>query len=425
MKRFEFAKRLGTRLLLAVVLILPLIAAFTSPVFAKDDKGGQGAVYTITNAAEGNEVAVYERAADGSLSFMASYPTDGLGSGAGLGSQGSVILRENGRRLFVVNAGSNEISVFAVRKDGLELLDVVDSGGEMPISLTLHGNILYVVNAGGSGNISGFRLRDNGSLEPLDGSTQPLSNGGTGDSPQPAQVSFSRDGDLLVVTEKATNMIDVYQVEDGIAGPPTSHPSSGMTPFGFAFARRHDLIVSEAFGGAPGASAVSSYNVDDDMFEVLSPSVGTTQTAACWVIISNDGRYAYVTNTGSGSVSSYRIEKDGTISLLEAQAGLTGEGSSPIDMALSNNGRFLYALGANSDTISVFRIQADGRLESLGTIDVPAGAVGLAGGKSPAYYPTFERTLTRQKSTGKISLPVLLNSPNVSVVLARSDLSNP
>lgn len=379
MKSLKVAKHLGTRLLIAVVLLLPLLAGFTSPA-AADDKVNDtgGAVYTITNDAAGNEVAVYERAADGSLTFMASYPTGGLGSGAGLGSQGAVVLRENGRRLFVVNAGSNQVSVFAVRKDGLHLLDVVDSGGEMPISLALHGRILYVLNAGGSGNITGFRVRDNGKLVPLDGSTQPLSNGGTGASPQPAQISFSRDGKLLVVTEKATNSIDVYQVAAGIAGAPVTHPSAGMTPFGFAFARRNDLIVSEAFGGAPGASAVSSYNVDNDSFEVLSPSVATTQTAACWVVISKDGRYAYVTNTGSGSVSSYSIAKDGTISLLDAQAGLTGEGSSPIDMALSNNGRFLYALGANSDTISIFGVNSDGSLESLGNISVPAGAVGLA-----------------------------------------------
>src|SRR5215216_792015 len=235
MKSLEVAKYLGTRFILAAVLLLPLLAGFTSPVAADDTTNNlRQAVFTITNATDGNEVLVYQRSADGSLTFMASYPTGGMGTGAGLGSQGAVILRENGGRLFVVNAGSNDISVFAVRRDRLELLDVVDSGGEMPISLTLHGRILYVLNAGDSGNITGFRVRNNGKLVPLVGSTQPLSNGGTGDSPQPAQISFSQDGDLLVVTEKGTNSIDVYQVEGGIAGPPVSHPSSGMTPFGFA-----------------------------------------------------------------------------------------------------------------------------------------------------------------------------------------------
>ena len=125
-------------------------------------------------------------------------------------------------------------------------------------------------------------------------------------------------------------------------------------------------------------SAVSSYNLNQDSLEVISPSVGTTQTAACWVVVSDNGKYAYVTNTGSGSISSYRIEADGTISLLESQAGLTGEGSSPIDMAFSNNGQFLYALGANSDTISIFSVNGDGSLNSLGNVSVPAGAVGLA-----------------------------------------------
>jgi 6-phosphogluconolactonase (cycloisomerase 2 family) len=151
-----------------------------------------------------------------------------------------------------------------------------------------------------------------------------------------------------------------------------------MTPFGFAFDKRDHLIVSEAFGGAPGASAMSSYTVDDDAFEVISPSVGTTQTAACWVVISKNGQYAYDTNTGSGSISSFRIGRDGSLTLLDPQAGLTGDGSSPIDMALSRNGRYLFAIGANSSMVSAFEVNADGSLDHLGDVSVPAGSVGLA-----------------------------------------------
>jgi len=378
MNSFKSAKHLGTRLLLVVVFLLPWVAGFTSPVRADDDDGSGRAVYTMTNAADGNEVVVYIRSGSGSLSLQGSFSTDGLGSGAGLGSQEAVALSENGRWLFVVNAGSNQVSVFLVRRNGLKLTDVVDSGGIMPISLTVRGRLLYVLNAGGSGNISGFRIRNNGSLESLNGSTQPLSNGGVGDSPQPAQISFHPDGDLLVVTEKATNLVVTYEVEDGIAGPPVPYPSAGETPFGFAFGRNDHLIVSEAFGGAPDASAMSSYEVDEDTFEVISPSVGTTQTAACWVVISRNGRYAYTTNTGSGSISSYRIGKEGAITLLNAQAGLTGDGSMPIDMALSRDGKFLYALGSGSSTISIFGVKANGSLVPLGETDVPAGSVGLA-----------------------------------------------
>ena len=378
MKRLKFAQHLGTRMFLIAVFLLPLIAGFTTPVSADGGDGDKARrVYTMTNSSSGNEVIEIRAGKDGSPTSTA-YSTGGLGSGAGLGSQGSVVLSENGRWLFAVNAGSNQVSVFLVRKNGLKLTDVVDSGGEMPISLTVHGPLVYVLNAGGSGNISGFWLRNNGKLKALEGSTQPLSNGGMGESPQPAQVSFHPDGDLLVVTEKMTNLIVTYEVHKGIAGSPTTYPSAGMTPFGFAFDKQNHLIVSEAFGGAPGASAMSSYKVKGDVFEVISPSIGTTQTAACWVVISKDGKYAYDTNTGSGSISSFLIGKDGSLTLLDPQAGLTGEGSSPIDMALSHNGKYLFAIGATSSMISAFEVNADGSLDHLGDTSVPAGSVGLA-----------------------------------------------
>lgn len=377
MNNLKLFKHLGTRLILIAAILLPLLAGFTSPA-AADQEDSAGAVYTITNAASGNEVLVYKRSANGSLTFQASFSTGGLGSDDGLGSQEAVALSKNDRWLFAVNAGSNQVSVFAVRARRLNLVDVVDSGGVRPISLTTHGDLLYVLNAGESGNISGFEIDDDGSLSPLDGSTQPLSNGGVGPAPGPAQISFSPDGNTLVVTEKATNLIDTYEVEDGIASGPVTHTSAGATPFGFAFGRRDHLIVSEAFGGAPGASAMSSYKLDDDELEVISASIETTQTAACWVVISKNGKYAYTTNTGSGSISSYRIGNNGSLTLLNATAGLTGDGSSPIDVAISNNGRYLYSLNAGNQTISAFRIKEDGSLVSLGTVSVPAGAVGLA-----------------------------------------------
>ena len=163
MKSLKFLKHFGVRLILAAAFLLPLVAGFTSPVAADDDNDdASGAVYTITNAASGNEVVVFRRSANGSLSMMKTYPTDGLGSGAGLGSQGAIALSQNGRWLFVVNAGSNDVSVFAVKGRQLELMGVFDSGGEMPISLTVHDRLFYVLNAGGSGNISGFRIRENG-----------------------------------------------------------------------------------------------------------------------------------------------------------------------------------------------------------------------------------------------------------------------
>jgi 6-phosphogluconolactonase len=371
-KSLKLLNRVTVRFLVITAFLLPLLAGFTLPVAAAPDNS-VGAVYTLTNATSGNQVLAYTRSADGALAFQAAYPTDGLGSGSGLGSQSAVILMANNQWLFAVNAGSHEISVFAVNNSGLELADVVNSGGTQPISLTAHKDLLYVLNAGGSGNITGFRIGNDGSLTPLAGSTQPLSNGGVGPAPGPAQVAFNSDGSALVVTEKATNMIDTYEVVDGLAAAPTTHPSEGLTPFGFAFDRHNHAIVSEAASGS-----VSSYQIEGDGFNVISAAVVNGQAAACWIAISKNGKFAYTTNAASGSISSYQIGEDGSLALLNATAGLTGPGSSPVDMAFSNNGQYLYALAGGAHTINIFQLNADGSLGGAGSINVPVGVAGLA-----------------------------------------------
>jgi 6-phosphogluconolactonase len=346
-------------------------------VSASSGQGAAGAVYLATNATAGNQVLVLARAGDGGLSAPQAFSTGGTGTGGGLGNQGGVVLAHENRRLLVVNAGSNEISVFAVTSNGVELLDRVPSGGERPISVTVFRSLVYVLNAGGSGNISGFRLDSHGGLHPLQNSTRPLSTSAS----DPAQIEFSPDGTTLVVTEKATNTISTYQVNDaGLPSGPNLQPSAGATPFGFAFDRHETLVVSEAFGGAPGASALSSYRLGGNgTLQVISPSVGTTETAACWVVITGDGRFAYTTNTGSGNISGYRIGKNGSLSLLNPD-GVTGvTGAAPIDLALSNGDRYLYSLDSGSGTISAFRVNSDGSLEALaGMSGIPAGANGLA-----------------------------------------------
>ena len=371
MKNLELSKRFGARLLLTAVFLLALVGGITSPAAAAS-LSAFGTVFTSTNAVSGNQVLVYDRSSDGSLSFQGAYATGGTGTGAGLGSQSSLTLSHNNHLLFVVDAGSNQISSFAVNESGLELVDVVSSGGTMPVSLTSYKDWLYVLNAGGSGNISGFAVGQDGSLSPLAGSTQPVSNGGVGAAPALAQIAFSSDGSTLVVTEKSTNLIDTYAVENGLASAPVSNPSAGLTPFGFAFDRHGHAIVSEAASGA-----VSSYQVDKHGFNVISATVVNSQAAACWIAISNNGKYAYTTNAGSGSISSYNLAEDGSLTLLNATAGITGPGSSPVDMAFSNNGQTLYALANGAHTISIFQMNADGSLTPQGTVSVPVGAIGL------------------------------------------------
>ena len=368
-----------------ILLVITLAAVFSlSEIALGAGHHYRGAVYTMTNDAAGNSILEYHRTWDGGLIYSNSYATGGLGSGDGLGNQGAVVLSQNKRLLFAVNAGSNDISVFAVKPNGLSLIDRVDSGGLRPISLAVDRWILYVLNAGGSvggeDNITGFSIASNGALSLLPDSTRPLSAVSTA----PAQIAFSNDGGVIVVTEKSTNNILVYTVGDGgyVAGPMV-YPSEGETPFGFAFGRRGQLFVSEAFGGEPDKSAVSSYVVSPDGgLEVVSSSVATNQTAACWVIVTKCGRFAYDTNAGSGSISGFRIGYDGSIALLDAdgRTGVTGDGSGPLDMALSWNGLYLYSLNGGNNRISAFRVRGNGGLTLIDekAADVPDGADGLA-----------------------------------------------
>lgn len=364
------------------VLAVALAAAIISPAWMADRPllahGPMlGAVYTMSNATSGNAILTFLRLPDGRLLRAGSTATGGNGTGAGLGNQGGVVLTNNEKWLLAVNAGSDTVSVFEVGALSLRRRDVESSGGMQPISIATHRNLVYVLNAL-SDSIAGFRLTKHGALMPIAGSTRSLSTSGAG----PAQISFTPDGGALVVTEKATSRIVTFPVDQyGLPGSIQVYPSSGMTPFGFAFGKRDQLFVSEAFGGAPDASALSSYSVDEDgAVQTISPSVGTTETAACWVAVTPNGRFVYTTNTGSGSVSGYAIDFDGSIQLLnEGRSGLTGDGSAPADLVITDNGRFLYTRNGGTNTLGIFQIRHDGGLVPLRFVaGLPAGASGLA-----------------------------------------------
>ncbi len=336
--------------------------------------GGNGAVFLINNAAAGNRVLAFSRSSNGTLTDAGSYQTDGLGTGSGLGSQGSVVIHQN--RLLVCNAGSNEISVFDIQGSALTLTDKINSNGERPISVTANGNVIYVLNGGGTGNISGFTVSEDGQLSALPNSTRSLSTNASG----PAQIQFNAAGTLLVVTEKATNSIDVYSVDaNGYAGNAQVYPSVGDTPFGFAF-RNDLLLVTDAYGGSPGLSAVSSYNLSaGGNLSLITGPVTNGQTAACWLAVTNNGKYCYATNTGSNTISGFRISSLGEVTLLNANGVTAITQATPTDIALSNNSKYVYNLNSAGHSITMFAVGVDGGLTSIGNIgSFPAGTVGLA-----------------------------------------------
>jgi 6-phosphogluconolactonase (cycloisomerase 2 family) len=337
---------------------------------AAADASMPGAVYALTNEVSGNAVAIFTRAADGTLEGAGSVSTGGTGTGAGLGSQGAVALSDDGRWLFAVNAGSNDVSAFRVTAGGISLAGRSASGGTRPISLTVHGDLVYVLNAGGDGNISGFTVGADGALTPIAGSTRPLSGAGAG----PAQVSFSPSGRWLVVTEKATSRIDVYGVDgSGIAMGPMTSASAGGTPFGFAFGHRDELFVSEAAGSA------SSYVIDrSGALDLASGAVPTHQGAPCWAVVTQNGKFGYTANAQGGSISGFGVAEDGSIALIDADGRTATVGGGNIDLALTGNSRYLYQLKGDR-SIGGFRVLADGHLVAVGSVaGLPASAVGLA-----------------------------------------------
>jgi len=363
-------------------------------LFGPKDDGIAGAVYTMTNSAGANHVLVFARADNGSLTFKDSAATGGAGSGPDpvfgtdpLASQDAVVLSEDDRLLFVVNAGSNEISSFRVGNDGgLTFADRVSSGGVFPVSLATRGNVLYVVNANGGGNINGFTIGANGTLTPIVGSHRDLSGAAV---PGPGSIRISPSCETIVVTEKATNRLDLYAITDiGLPAGPTVVASSGPTPFGADFDIYRHYIVSLGNVGPNRAAVPDGSGAGSLAFTaavvpaVVTPFEPTTETAACWIQITPDGRFAYTTNTASGTITGFSIASNGALTRLEpdGRTGVTGPNTQPLDMAFADG--YLYALTAGDRGIHVFRVASDGSLTARPSADVigffPISVTGLA-----------------------------------------------
>lgn len=417
-----------------------------------------GAVYAMTNSLGSNQVMVYTRASNGTLSPSPTQiiATQGGGSGLqlssvdNLGSAGAVQLDPSNQFLFVVNtesASSNNgqgaynsdcnqgtITSFRVGPGGtLTLIDRVFSGGLYPNSLTVRqtstfnglttvtGDLLYVLNAGGPGacgispNVTGFVVDNEGRMEPVF-STQSIASGpatGTGTNcppvglmpagdfqcglnppsfvRSPAQVRFTPDGAQVIVTVKGTNSIYVFPVQIGGtlgSGVVTQAPGPALpTFFGFTFDLNSHMLLTETFGSATAvptgaAGAVSTYYVQaGGTLAQVSADVKDQGTAACWIFFDRQsGKYAYVSNNLSNTISSYSVALDGSVTLLNASAAMAS-GPNDLTGAIEAGGSYLYAVNAASGTVGAFQINPDGSLTTLGTstgLPVNMSAQGIA-----------------------------------------------
>jgi 6-phosphogluconolactonase (cycloisomerase 2 family) len=341
---------------------------------------GGDAVFVQSDNPAANTVVAYERAADGSLTPANTYATGGLGGVlAGsvvdhLASQGSLVYDRAHQLLIAVNAGSNTISVFAVHGSELALVQILGSGGSFPVSVAVHGDLVYVLNALEGGSLQGYSIAA-GRLFALPDSRRSLGLNPTA-TPQfvntPGQLAFTPDGERLIVTTKANgNDIDVFGVDRlGLLSPtPVVNAEPGAVPFAVAFDAAGHIALAEA-----GPNAVATFALRPDGTVEELASVATGQAATCWVAV--DGSVLFASNAGAASVSSVSVAPWGALTLLAT----TSTDGGTVDAATSADGRFLYVQTGAAGLLDAFRVGPDGSLSKIGSVTVPdaVGGEGIA-----------------------------------------------
>jgi 6-phosphogluconolactonase len=368
-----------------ILWMVALAISVVSPTLSNaEEKHSQGAVFVMTNDVNRNEVISYKRAADGSLQENGKFATGGRGSGGNndpLGSQGSLTLSQDRTLLFAVNAASGDLSVFRVHGADLSLTDKEPSAGSEPNAVAQYGHLVYVLNTGGSSNVVGFRLRDDGTLRQIPNSLSYLSTNISGS----ASLAFSPNGQFLLVTERETNNIDAFAVRtNGTLSAIVINPSAGPGLFALTFAPNGAVLAVETGpAGGTDASAISSYSLNSNgTLNRISASVPTLGAATCWNAVTPNGKWVYTSNAGTSNISGFTINGDGSLTALSGTiVGTNPSGATNLDVAISSDGKFLYTLDGELGEISIFGIQSDGTLtapKTIGKLPKNAGFNGIA-----------------------------------------------
>jgi len=373
-----------TRRLIGLAGAIAAIAATLSVGSVAAASPAVGHVYVNNNSAGTNTVAAFDRHADGSLTPIAGSPfvAGGAGTGAPFGSAGGLQRSSDGRYLLATDPGSNEISVLRIKPNGgLQLVDVEGSWGIGPVSIAVHGSLVYVANGGAGGsNYTGFRLNPVGHLIHIPGSTFDLP-----DNALPGHVLISPDGRRLVGTRVGPNAgpsyLDGFRIgSDGrlTAAPGSPFAAQRIGPFGSAFSPTHgnQLFVSNAHDGA-NAGSVSVYDVapDGSLNAITGSPFADLQTAPCWVAMSPDGHALFAVNTAVPSISRYSVAADGTLTLIGSTGFASPTGLRPFDAQVSPDGGFLYVVDAGAAKISAFAVDGTSLTELTGSpFSIPGGA---------------------------------------------------
>jgi 6-phosphogluconolactonase len=391
------------RLTLVVVAVCLLPFCLSGTALAQQDSRG-GSVYVLTNLAQGNTVVAFHRNTDGTLTFVEEVATGGLGSGPGelppgfgtgpgpnpLDSQDGLILTEDGRFLIGVNSKSNDVSVFAVNNDGtLKWVDRAATDGTFPVSIAHNRNLIYVLNEGespdqmlaGVPNITGFVLDAAGKLHKIPHATDVAGDPNSG----PSEITFSQDGRFLITTEMFTSLVKVWALnQDGTMDERFVIPANNPTPLAVAIGGHNIVLTTEGNDsghrvGVPNGATISSYRLSGDgTLEPIDKAAPINKTGSCWVRFTPDHRFAFTGDTGSGTVSSFAVSKDGGLTLL-GSVDTGGVTSVPIDLTVTPNGKFLYVLASFIGEVEGFRIEENGSLTPVGSANgLPITIQGIA-----------------------------------------------
>ena len=262
--------------------------------------------------------------------------------------------------------------MFSVSGTRLTRRQTISSGGTFPVSVTTHGDLVYVLNARDGGVLQGY-LRTGEHLKRIAvwRRTLGLNPAATPEFVStPGQVTFNPAGTALVVTTKANgNMLQVFRVDGtrGLSGAATVTTDTGNVPFAGVFDAHGRLVLAEA-----GDNAVATYDLARNGAASLVARAATGQQATCWIV--RAGSHVYLSNAASGTLSAYAVSPTGKLTA----KGTTATDAGTVDAAVSPGGHFLYVQTGAKGIVDEFRIGARGHLTRIGAVTVP-GAVGGEG----------------------------------------------
>ncbi len=318
-------------------------------------------VISSTNDSIQNEIVGYRRNSNGKLDSLFTLSTFGKGINGPLRSQNSMLWTKEGKFLLVCNAGSNDVSVFKIDGENVTFLNKYSSGGQTPVSITQYKDFIYVLNSGHHGILSGFKITQDGTLNPIPGINIEVDTMVSG----PAQASFTCDGSGIIITCRSSNKIIGFQMsKDGIPVGKTSISSNTEVPYGFDLDEDGKIFVTEA-----KQSGISVYQWKNGKeLEKLFDLSKDLHTAACWIKLTKDRKYAFVADADPKNIAGFQIAKTGQCTLIKSDGKSSSTENTPTELTIVDD-QFLYVSSIRNSAIEVYQIDGSGNLIKIQKLD--------------------------------------------------------